>query len=355
MDTAAIAADLLAALDGGRSVAPLTGRLPGFDLAAAYRVTAAHRRLRTARGETVVGRKLGFTNRNIWPEFGVFAPIWGDVFDTSFHEIAPEGADFELSAFSEPKIEPEIAFGLVRAPEPGMDDAALMSCVAWVAHGVEVVQSLYPGWRFQAPDTVAGFAMHGAYLMGPRVPVAPGETAGWVRMLADFHVTLTRDGKAMDRGHASDVLGGPGGGRVRHHRHRDPGAGHRAGRDLADPRRGPAAARSPPSVPVAPPVELIRASRNCPATQNLHQRERSGRAASFPAAASVASPHGSSARARPKRAGGRRQRAGPLRANLARVSTPAMHASLAAAFRRFAAGTGGDRTSSPAAGKDAEP
>jgi 2-oxo-3-hexenedioate decarboxylase len=209
MDTAAIAADLLAALDGGRSVAPLTGRLPGFDLAAAYRVTAAHRRLRTARGETVVGRKLGFTNRNIWPEFGVFAPIWGDVFDTSFHEIAPEGADFELSAFSEPKIEPEIAFGLVRAPEPGMDDAALMSCVAWVAHGVEVVQSLYPGWRFQAPDTVAGFAMHGAYLMGPRVPVAPGETAGWVRMLADFHVTLTRDGKAMDRGHASDVLGGP--------------------------------------------------------------------------------------------------------------------------------------------------
>lgn len=207
--TDAIAAETLAALDAQRQIAPWTGRVPGFDMPAAYRVTAAHRRLRIARGEAPVGRKLGFTNRNIWPQYGVFAPIWGDLFATTCRDIKPKGAEFDPSRMLEPKIEPEIAFGLTRAPEPGMDATALMGCIGWVAHGIEVVQSLFPGWRFEAPDTVAGFAMHGAYLMGPRAPVAEGDAGAWVSRLSDFHITLKRDGAIIDRGHARDVLDGP--------------------------------------------------------------------------------------------------------------------------------------------------
>lgn len=205
----AIATEVLAALDGRGQIAPFTGRVPGFDLPAAYRAAAALRRLREARGERPAGRKLGFTNRNIWPEFGIDAPIWGDMYDTTVRDLSAEGATFDLARLSEPKIEPEIAFGLARAPEPGMDEAALMSCVGWVAHGVEMVQSVYPGWRFRAPDTVAGAGMHGAFLLGPRHPVSPGEAAHWRAALADFTITLRRNGEAMDAGHAGAVLGGP--------------------------------------------------------------------------------------------------------------------------------------------------
>ena len=209
LDIGAIASETLAALDTRAPITPFTGRVPGFDLAAAYRVTAELRRLRTARGERVVGRKLGFTNRNIWPEYGVYAPIWGDMFDTTVRDISPEGASFDLSMLAEPKIEPEIAFGLARAPEPGMDETALLGCIGWVAHGLEIVQSVYPGWVFEAPDTVAACAMHGGYMLGPRQPVAPGERDTWLVALADFSVTLERDGEPADRGHASDVLDGP--------------------------------------------------------------------------------------------------------------------------------------------------
>jgi len=214
MDAAAdaaeiIAAEVLAVLDGAAQIAPFTGRDPDFDLPAAYRVTAALRRLRVARGERPVGRKIGFTNRRIWEEYGVRAPIWGYMFDTTVRDVGPEGAEVELSGFSEPKVEPEIAFGLCHAPEPGMDEAALMGCIGWVAHGFEVVQSVYPGWRLRTPDTVAGAGMHGAYLLGPRHPVRPGEAARWRAGLADFSVTILRDGVEMDRGHASDVLDGP--------------------------------------------------------------------------------------------------------------------------------------------------
>ncbi len=214
MDAAAdaaeiIAAEVLAALDGPAQIAPFTGRDPDFDLPAAYRVTAALRRLRVARGERPAGRKIGFTNRRIWEEYGVRAPIWGDMYAGTVREVAPEGAEFGLSGLSEPKIEPEIAFGLARAPEPGMDEAALMGCVGWVAHGIEVVQSVYPGWRFQAPDTVAGAGMHGAFLIGPRHEIAPGAAERWRAALADFSITLLRDGEAVDTGHASAVLDGP--------------------------------------------------------------------------------------------------------------------------------------------------
>ncbi|NBO20261.1 MAG: hydratase, partial [Proteobacteria bacterium] len=41
------------------------------------------RALRLARGERGRGFKLGFTNRSIWPIYGVYAPIWGTVYDST--------------------------------------------------------------------------------------------------------------------------------------------------------------------------------------------------------------------------------------------------------------------------------
>ncbi len=75
-DTDALAAEILSASAGVRQIPTVTARNPGFGLAEAYRVTARVLKLREARGERVVGRKVGFTNRTIWDEYGVHAPIW---------------------------------------------------------------------------------------------------------------------------------------------------------------------------------------------------------------------------------------------------------------------------------------
>lgn len=191
-----------------RQIAPLAARLPGFGLDQAYQVTAALRRIRQARGERPVGRKIGFTNRTIWDEYRVYAPIWGDMFATTVHETAGS-ATFDLSPYLEPRLEPEIAFGLARAPEPGMDEAALLGCIGWVAHGFEIVHSIFPGWRFAAADTVAAFALHGAYRLGPQRPIAEPPNEGWLAALANFEIGLYRSNTLMDRGPAANVLGGP--------------------------------------------------------------------------------------------------------------------------------------------------
>lgn len=108
MDHDAIAAEVLDALAAHRQIAPFSERMPGFAMAAAYGVTAALRRMREARGERWAGRKIGFTNRGIWEEYNVRAPIWGDMFDSTVFELG-NGA-FDLSPLLEPRIEPEIVF-----------------------------------------------------------------------------------------------------------------------------------------------------------------------------------------------------------------------------------------------------
>jgi 2-oxo-3-hexenedioate decarboxylase len=203
-----VAREVLAALDSCGQIAPFSQRVSGFDLKAAYAVTAELRHLREARGERHVGRKIGFTNRALWTEYKVFAPIWGDMFDTTVHALADVGGRFDLSSLSLARIEPEIAFGLARAPEPGMDDAALLGCVEWFAHGFEIVQSPFPDWRFAAGDVVAAGGLHGALLMGGSHRIEDTASA-LLRALTTFEITLSRNGEVVDRGRGADVLDGP--------------------------------------------------------------------------------------------------------------------------------------------------
>ncbi|MGA8388974.1 MAG: hydratase [Pseudolabrys sp.] len=201
-----IAAEAAAAFNSGsHRVPPFTARHPNLTMDDAYRVTALVHEIRLAQGYKPVGRKIGFTNRRLWDEYGVRAPIWGYVYDRTLHDLA---TPLPLAPYSAPKIEPEIMFGLAKAPSPGMDDAALLKCVDWVAHGYEMVQSIYPDWTFTAPDTVIADAMHAALLIGSRYKT--GKNAGeWLRTLTSFEIELFCGGKPMDGGHALNVLEGP--------------------------------------------------------------------------------------------------------------------------------------------------
>ena len=203
-----VAAAMLAALKARHQVEPPTLQPAGLDLAGAYRVAAAVRQLREGLGARVAGRKIGFTNTTIWDEYGVHAPIWGYVYTDTLHRLRAGVGPFDLSALVEPRIEPEIAFGLARSPAPDMDERALVDCIEWVAHGFEIVQSLFPVWRFGAADAVAAFGLHGALLLGERVTVTRADRDGWHEQLGSFSVALVRDGVVADRGCATNVLGG---------------------------------------------------------------------------------------------------------------------------------------------------
>lgn len=189
---------------------PITDGDPAFGLAAAYDVAAEIRTMRIGRGERPVGWKIGFTNRRIWDEYGVHAPIWGPMWDSTAALQAPDDpTPCPVGDLNEPRIEPEVVFRLLESPEPGMTPEAVMGCIDGIALGFEIVHSLYPDWRFRPADTVAAFALHGRLRHRPFIRLDAPDRRRWADRLESFTATLSRDGEVMDHGSAETVLGGP--------------------------------------------------------------------------------------------------------------------------------------------------
>ena len=205
----AIAGEAFALLDTGHQIPPFSARFSTLDLDDAYRVTAAIKQMRETRGEMPVGRKIGFTNPMIWAEYNVYEPIWGYVYNRTVHNLAEIGDTFSLAGLAEPRIEPEIVFKLALRASSGHGRARrCLPASIGSAHGFEIVQSIFPGWKFSAPDTVVAFGLHGALLIGPRRPIA-ARSENWSRTLSTFEIDLKRDGTVADHGCATNVLGGP--------------------------------------------------------------------------------------------------------------------------------------------------
>ena len=172
-DITAIAAEIFATLGTAGQIAPFTRGPAGLSIDDAYRVSAALHAMREARGEKPLGRKIGFTNRTIWHEYGVYAPIWGYVYDSTVHDLAA-GDGLAARPLSPSRgSSRRSCSGSHAAPAADMDETALLACLEWVAHGFEIVQSIFPRWKFAAADTVAANGVHGALLIGPRHAIGP--------------------------------------------------------------------------------------------------------------------------------------------------------------------------------------
>jgi 2-oxo-3-hexenedioate decarboxylase len=207
LDHQAIANEVVSCLGQHRQIATFSSRPAGLSLAQAYRVTPLLRAAFETRGEKIIGRKIGFTNREMWKVYGVTSPVWGYVTDHTTFDLSATRV-MRVTEFAEPRIEPEIIFGLRKAPLPGMGETELLDCLEWISLGFEIVQSIYPGWKFGASDTVAANGVHGALLVGPRHSVETRQ-ANWVRELGTFTIELHCNGEVSQRGGGALVLGSP--------------------------------------------------------------------------------------------------------------------------------------------------
>jgi 2-keto-4-pentenoate hydratase len=203
-----IAHEMKAAQDLCRQIEPLSVRMNGFDNAAAYEVARLVHEARVREGASPVGRKIGFTNRDMWRVFGVHEPIWAFIYDTTVVHLSGFRGACPLGRFTEPRIEPEIVLHFRAAPPMSDDATDLLGCIDWIAHGFEIVQSHFPGWKFQAADTIADWSLHGTLLVGEpqRVELLGPDISS---RLERFTVSLLCDGNVRDTGRGSNALGSP--------------------------------------------------------------------------------------------------------------------------------------------------
>src|SRR5215470_20121288 len=84
----AVAKEVITSLSNHSQIPTFSSRPDGLTLAQAYRVTPRLRAAFEARGERITGRKIGFTNRQMWKAFGVQSTIWGYTTSRTTHELA---------------------------------------------------------------------------------------------------------------------------------------------------------------------------------------------------------------------------------------------------------------------------
>ena len=205
-----VARELLAAYDRGGLAPTPTGQSTAFDWNAAYDVAAQIDTLRRARGERGVGRKIGFTNRNIWPEYGATSPIWAHVYDSTLIAAKSNQVTLSLRGSVAPRIEPEIAFKL-SAPVPAgcKNPAVIMESVEWLAPSFEIVDCHFADWKFTPADSAADFAFHWRLVVGEPYRIDRAEIAELSDRIRDCTVVLTCNGEVRDRGVGSNALDHP--------------------------------------------------------------------------------------------------------------------------------------------------
>jgi 2-keto-4-pentenoate hydratase len=205
----AVADRLIEAYDQRQSVEPLTSADPEFQPGSAYAVQRAIHARRLAGGWEAVGRKIAFTNRELWARYGVDQPLWAHMYGNTVHRVPAGRAQLAASRFVRPRIEPEVVFGLNGPVPPDGDARTVLERVDWIAAGFEIVQCHFPGWKFRAADCIAAFGLHGALVIGPAVAVDSPQRDRLAERLPEFELLLARDGAVVDRGTGDRVLGSP--------------------------------------------------------------------------------------------------------------------------------------------------
>ncbi len=173
-------------------------------LADAYAIQSEWTAMRVARGEKVMGRKIGLTAKAVQEQLGVDQPDYGTLWQSSFYEAKDGKVVVPAGDFISPRIEGEVAFLIGRPLDrPNITPADVIAATEACALGVEIVDSRIADWKIKFFDTIADNASYGGFTLGP-----------WDRKLRDadlaaIGMTISKNGEAVAEGTGAAVLGGP--------------------------------------------------------------------------------------------------------------------------------------------------
>jgi 2-oxo-3-hexenedioate decarboxylase len=208
MDPKALAQELTGAYDKRELIPTPSSRDGGLDLVTAYAVEDEITRARRAAGRQTVGWKVGYANKAMWRALKLETLVWAHMYDDTVRYADWNDATLSIAPMLSPKIEPEIVFKLAKTPASS-DPAAVLEATEWYALGFEIIDSVFPDWKFQPADFVASRGLHAALVVGEPVYVEPEDIAQLVTDLSEFTVRVLRNNELVEEGAAKNALKSP--------------------------------------------------------------------------------------------------------------------------------------------------
>lgn len=179
----------------------ITNDYPDMDWEDAYDIQWEIRRRKEARGNRIVGLKMGLTSYAKMAQMGVETPIYAFLAD---YFSVPDGGSIETSKLVHPKVEAEIA--VITDKElsgPGCTVAHVLDAISSVVPAVEIIDSRYENFNFDLKSVIADNASSSRFVTGgnvKRVTDVDMKTLG---------VVMEKNGQIVELGAGAAVLGHP--------------------------------------------------------------------------------------------------------------------------------------------------
>jgi 2-keto-4-pentenoate hydratase len=157
---------------------------PDMTLEQAYALQGEVARLREARGERVIGYKLGCTSSVIQEQLGTGEPIFGRIFDTG---AFPDGCTLDHTRFAGLAIEGELAIRLARdLPDGNLPDEELAGAIASVFPVIELHHYILPRNGGPLTALIASGGIHAGLVF----PAAETSCSGGIPELMGLEVAI---------------------------------------------------------------------------------------------------------------------------------------------------------------------
>lgn len=161
------AAQILRAEDTRAPIEVFSRANPQMSLPEAYPVALAYAALRRARGERMIGVKLGATSKAIQKLFGLTAPVFGFNFN---RPAFAEGEPIALAELIHPKVETELAFVMGRRLQgPGVTLADVLRATEGVMPAFEIADCRFTSWQTSVADIVCDNSHACGMVLGARL------------------------------------------------------------------------------------------------------------------------------------------------------------------------------------------
>ncbi|MEB3205231.1 MAG: fumarylacetoacetate hydrolase family protein [Candidatus Sericytochromatia bacterium] len=135
-----------------------------LSVADGYAVQSCGLAHRLAEGERLAGWKMGFTSLAKMRQMNLDAPIAGYLLASM---VVPEGS-LDVTAYQQPKAEPEIVLRLKHDPGPTPDFLEASRAIEAVCLGLEILDSRYAGYQFSLGEVLADNTSAAGYVLGSR-------------------------------------------------------------------------------------------------------------------------------------------------------------------------------------------
>jgi len=184
-----------------QDITKITTEYPQMTWKDAYDIQWAIRARKEARGNKIVGMKMGLTSWAKMAQMGVETPCYGFLAD---YFSVPDGGDIQTDQLIHPKIEAEIAFVTNKPLKgPGVHIGDVLNATEFVIPAVEVIDSRYENFRFDLKSVVADNSSSTRFITGGMMADVKDVD------LKTLGVVMEINGEVVEVGAGAAVLGHP--------------------------------------------------------------------------------------------------------------------------------------------------